>query len=408
MTGVQTCALPISKKPKTNLEVYTARQRWKVLLLIAAIIIGFTSLFITDSLVKELSHEERKKIELWAEAIRELSQIDNLADTNQSFTIIFEVLQNNTTVPVILTDEHDNLLSYRNIPSHKIDSPEELENLITRMKASKEPIVVNLLDNSKNYVYYKDSTTLVKLTYYPYIQLAIIMLFIIASYYAFSHSRKAEQNRVWVGMAKETAHQLGTPTSSLLAWLEIIRESDLKPDLVEEFKKDVGRLEKIVDRFSKIGASPSLKEHNLIEILNNSIDYLKSRVSNKILINKNYEASDYIPVPLNDTLVEWVVENLIKNSIDAIQSEGEVAVSITDNTQVVFVDITDTGKGIPRNLFKTVFQPGFTTKSRGWGLGLTLSKRIIEDYHEGKIFVNFSEVNKGTTFRIVFKKHPNI
>ena len=390
------------------MEVYTARQRWKVLLLIAAIIIGFTSLFITDSLVKELSHEERKKIELWAEAIRELSQIDNLADTNQSFTIIFEVLQNNTTVPVILTDEHDNLLSYRNIPSHKIDSPEELENLITRMKASKEPIVVNLLDNSKNYVYYKDSTTLVKLTYYPYIQLAIIMLFIIASYYAFSHSRKAEQNRVWVGMAKETAHQLGTPTSSLLAWLEIIRESDLKPDLVEEFKKDVGRLEKIVDRFSKIGASPSLKEHNLIEILNNSIDYLKSRVSNKILINKNYEASDYIPVPLNDTLVEWVVENLIKNSIDAIQSEGEVAVSITDNTQVVFVDITDTGKGIPRNLFKTVFQPGFTTKSRGWGLGLTLSKRIIEDYHEGKIFVNFSEVNKGTTFRIVFKKHPNI
>ena len=173
------------------MEVYTARQRWKVLLLIAAIIIGFTSLFITDSLVKELSHEERKKIELWAEAIRELSQIDNLADTNQSFTIIFEVLQNNTTVPVILTDEHDNLLSYRNIPSHKIDSPEELENLITRMKASKEPIVVNLLDNSKNYVYYKDSTTLVKLTYYPYIQLAIIMLFIIASYYAFSQIGRA-------------------------------------------------------------------------------------------------------------------------------------------------------------------------------------------------------------------------
>ena len=390
------------------MEVYIARQRWKVLLLVAAIIIGFTSLFITDSLVKELSHEERKKIELWAEAIRELSQINNLADTSQSFTIIFEVLQNNTTVPVILTDENDSLLSYRNIPSNKIDTQEELDKLLAKMKASKEPIVVSLLDNSRNFVYYRDSTTLVKLTYYPYIQLAIIVLFIFASYYAFSHSRKAEQNRVWVGMAKETAHQLGTPTSSLLAWLEIIRESDLKPELVEEFKKDVGRLEKIVDRFSKIGASPSLKDHNLIQILNNSIDYLKNRVSNKISIIKKFEANDYIPVPLNETLVEWVVENLIKNSVDAIQLEGEVTVSIIDNTQVVFVDITDTGRGIPRNLFKTIFQPGFTTKTRGWGLGLTLSRRIIEDYHDGKIFVNYSEVNKGTTFRIVLKKHPKI
>lgn len=379
-----------------------------MLLLVAAIIIGFTSLFITDSLVKELSHEERKKIELWAEAIRELSQINNLADTSQSFTIIFEVLQNNTTVPVILTDENDSLLSYRNIPSNKIDTQEELDKLLAKMKASKEPIVVSLLDNSRNFVYYRDSTTLVKLTYYPYIQLAIIVLFIFASYYAFSHSRKAEQNRVWVGMAKETAHQLGTPTSSLLAWLEIIRESDLKPELVEEFKKDVGRLEKIVDRFSKIGASPSLKDHNLIQILNNSIDYLKNRVSNKISIIKKFEANDYIPVPLNETLVEWVVENLIKNSVDAIQLEGEVTVSIIDNTQVVFVDITDTGRGIPRNLFKTIFQPGFTTKTRGWGLGLTLSRRIIEDYHDGKIFVNYSEVNKGTTFRIVLKKHPKI
>lgn len=390
------------------MEVYIARQRWKVLLLVAAIIIGFTSLFITDSLVKELSHEERKKIELWAEAIRELSQINNLADTSQSFTIIFEVLQNNTTVPVILTDENDSLLSYRNIPSNKIDTQEELDKLLAKMKASKEPIVVSLLDNSRNFVYYRDSTTLVKLTYYPYIQLAIIVLFIFASYYAFSHSRKAEQNRVWVGMAKETAHQLGTPTSSLLAWLEIIRESDLKPELVEEFMKDVGRLEKIVDRFSKIGASPSLKDHNLIQILNNSIDYLKNRVSNKISIIKKFEANDYIPVPLNETLVEWVVENLIKNSVDAIQLEGEVTVSIIDNTQVVFVDITDTGRGIPRNLFKTIFQPGFTTKTRGWGLGLTLSRRIIEDYHDGKIFVNYSEVNKGTTFRIVLKKHPKI
>lgn len=373
-------------------------------MLIAAILIGFASLFITNRLVRELSHEERKKIELWAEAIRELSQISTMADTNQNFTIIFEVLQNNTTVPVILADEKDSILSYRNIPHHKIDSKAEIDKLLNQMKASKDPIEVTLLDNSKNFVYYKDSTTLVELTYYPYIQLGIIILFILASYYAFSRSRRAEQNQVWVGMAKETAHQLGTPTSSLLAWLEIIKDSNLNRDLIADFGKDVGRLEKIVDRFSKIGSSPSLKPLNLVEVINNSIDYLRNRISNKISIIKTYEDKDYIPVPINETLFEWVIENLIKNSIDAINSSGSVTVSITDNTQVVFIDVSDTGKGIPRSHFKTIFQPGYTTKSRGWGLGLTLSKRIIEDYHSGKVFVNYSEVDKGTTFRIVLKK----
>jgi signal transduction histidine kinase len=386
------------------LEVYSVKQRWKVFLLIAAILIGFASLFITNKLVQELSHEERKKIELWAEAIRELSQISTLADTNQNFTIIFEVLQNNTTVPVILADEKDSILSYRNIPYNKIDSKAEIDKLLNQMKDSKEPIEVTLLDNTKNFVYYKDSTTLVELTYYPYIQIGIIILFILASYYAFSRSRRAEQNQVWVGMAKETAHQLGTPTSSLLAWHEIIKDSNLNRDLIADFGKDVGRLEKIVDRFSKIGSTPSLKPLNLVEVINNSIDYLRNRISNKISIIKTYEDKDYIPVPINETLFEWVIENLIKNSIDAINSSGSVTVSITDNTQVVFIDVSDTGKGIPRSHFKTIFQPGYTTKSRGWGLGLTLSKRIIEDYHNGKVFVNYSEVDKGTTFRIVLKK----
>ncbi|PKP39904.1 MAG: ATP-binding protein [Bacteroidetes bacterium HGW-Bacteroidetes-15] len=373
-------------------------------LLVAAIFIGFASLFITNRLVKELSHEERKKIELWAEAIRELSQISTMADTNQNFTIIFEVLQNNTTVPVILADENDSVLSFRNIPIHKIDSKIETEKLLRQMKASKEPIEVTLLDNTKNFIYYKDSTTLVKLTYYPYIQIAIIILFILASYYAFSRSRRAEQNQVWVGMAKETAHQLGTPTSSLLAWHEILKESNLKVGLVENFGKDIARLEKIVDRFSKIGSTPSLSPHNLVEVINNTIDYLSNRISNKIEIVKAYEEKDYITVPINETLFEWVIENIIKNSIDAISSSGAVKVSITDNTQVVFIDVTDTGRGIPRTHFKTIFQPGYTTKKRGWGLGLTLSKRIIEDYHNGKVFVNYSEIDKGTTFRIVLNK----
>jgi len=375
-----------------------------VFLLVAAIFIGFASLFITNRLVKELSHEERKKIELWAEAIRELSQISTMADTNQNFTIIFEVLQNNTTVPVILADENDSVLSFRNIPIHKIDSKIETEKLLRQMKASKEPIEVTLLDNTKNFIYYKDSTTLVKLTYYPYIQIAIIILFILASYYAFSRSRRAEQNQVWVGMAKETAHQLGTPTSSLLAWHEILKESNLKVGLVENFGKDIARLEKIVDRFSKIGSTPSLSPHNLVEVINNTIDYLSNRISNKIEIVKAYEEKDYITVPINETLFEWVIENIIKNSIDAISSSGAVKVSITDNTQVVFIDVTDTGRGIPRTHFKTIFQPGYTTKKRGWGLGLTLSKRIIEDYHNGKVFVNYSEIDKGTTFRIVLNK----
>jgi signal transduction histidine kinase len=344
------------------LEAYSVKQRWKVFLLIAAILIGFASLFITNRLVQELSREERKKIELWAEAIRELSQITTFADTNQNFAIIFEVLQNNTTVPVILADEKDSILSYRNIPHNKIDSKAEVDKLLQQMKASKEPIEVTLLDNSKNFVYYKDSTTLVELTYYPYIQIGIIILFIFASYYAFSRSRRAEQNQVWVGMAKETAHQLGTPTSSLLAWFEIIKDSNLNPDLINDFGKDVGRLEKIVDRFSKIGSTPSLKPLNLVEVINNSIDYLRNRISNKISIIKTFEDKDYIPVPINETLFEWVIENLIKNSIDAINSSGSVTVSITDNTQVVFIDVKDTGKGIPRTHFKTIFQPGYTTK----------------------------------------------
>jgi nitrogen-specific signal transduction histidine kinase len=387
------------------LEIYIVKQQWKIVLLVAAILIGFASLYITNSLVKDLSIEERKKIELWAEAIREISSITDLADSSQNFTIVSEVLQNNTTVPVILTDEDDNILSYRNIKPHKLDTQEEAERLIAKMKSSKEPIVVNLIDGSKNIVYYRDSTTLVKLTYYPYIQLIVIILFIIASYYAFSHSRKAEQNRVWVGLAKETAHQLGTPTSSLLAWLELIKESDLKKELVENFEKDISRLEKVVDRFSKIGSSPALKPVNLVHIINNSIDYTRNRVSSKINFIKDFEENEIIPVPINETLFEWVLENLLRNSVDAIHTAGDVKICITDNTQVVFIDVSDTGKGIPRSHFKTIFQPGYTTKSRGWGLGLTLSKRIIEFYHHGKLFVNSSEIDKGTTFRIVLKKH---
>ncbi|MDD2550103.1 MAG: ATP-binding protein [Bacteroidales bacterium] len=386
------------------MEPYLVKQRWKILLLVAAIAIGFTSLFITNNLVNDLALEEQKKIEVWAEAIREISLITDLSDSIQNFSLIVQVLQNNTTVPVMLTDERDSILSYININPKKINTEEKAKRYLNRMKASKNPIVVTLLDDSKNIVYYNDSSTLVRLTYYPYIQLLIIVLFILASYYAFSHSRKAEQNRVWVGLAKETAHQLGTPTSSLLAWFELIKDSNLEPELVENLGKDIGRLEKVTTRFSKIGSTPSLIETNLVSVVNAMVNYLDGRVSKKICFTKHFNESDYVQVPINETLFEWVLENIIKNSVDAIQQEGEVSISIIDNTQVVFVDITDTGKGIPRSHFKTIFQPGFTTKSRGWGLGLSLSTRIIEEYHGGKLFVNSSEINKGTTFRIVLRK----
>ena len=388
------------------MEVYRAKQQWKIILLFVAILIGFTSLFITNRLVKELSQEERKKILLWSEAIKELSQLTNINDTTQNFTIISEVLGNNNTVPVILTDEENNILSYRNIPDKKMDTREEADRMILSMKASKEPIVVTLLDGSKNYVYYNDSTTLTKLIYYPYIQLIIIVFFLLASYYAFSQSRKSEQNKVWVGMAKETAHQLGTPTSSFLAWVEILKGTNLSSDLISEFEKDVARLEKVVDRFSKIGSVPALKPTDLVELINDTISYLSNRTSSKISFVKKYDEREHILVPLNVTLFEWVIESIIKNAVDAIHITGEVAVSITDNTQVVYIDISDTGKGIPRSQYKTIFQPGFTTKTRGWGLGLTLSKRIVEEYHDGKIFVNHSEMDKGSSIRIVVKKTP--
>ncbi len=386
------------------MELYTIKQRWKLVLFIAAICIGFLSLFITNSLVDELSQEERKKIELWSEAIRQLSEISNFEDTLQNYSMVLQVIDNNTTVPVILTDENGKVIAFRNVKDSDIDTEAELQRTLNEMMASKEPIEVKLFDEVSHKLYYKDSTTLIRLNYYPYIQLSIIILFIGVSYYTFSQSRKSEQNRVWVGMAKETAHQLGTPTSSLLAWKEIMAGYNLPPEMIEEFSKDVSRLEKIVDRFSKIGAKPLLKPTNVIEVLDRTVQYLRNRTSKKIEFTKGYNEQSEIVAPINDTLFEWVVENIAKNAVDAIETSGTVTFAVTENSNSVYIDISDTGKGISRKHFKTIFQPGFTTKQRGWGLGLSLSKRIVESYHQGKIFVSHSEIDKGTTFRIQLRK----
>ncbi|MGE0078380.1 MAG: PAS domain-containing sensor histidine kinase [Bacteroidales bacterium] len=369
-----------------------------ILLLILAISIGLLTIVITNRFVHQLSIEERKKIDLWASGIKELT---NLSSNAQDFTFIFEVIQNNSTVPVLLTDGEGNIQGYRNINKDQLKDSLSTAKLILKMKSEHEPIEIQLSNDVKNYVYYMDSTTLKKLSYYPYIQLLIIILFVTISYYAFSQSRKAERNGIWVGMAKETAHQLGTPTSSLMACLEMLKDNPNNDIVLNELEKDIHRLEIITDRFSKIGSSPSLTKSDLIEMLDKSIDYLKSRVSKNVVFIKDYEKGESINIPMNITLMEWVIENIVKNSVDAMNGSGTLTFTVIDNTQVVFIDITDTGKGIQKSKFKDVFQPGYTTKSRGWGLGLTLTKRIVEEYHNGKIFVKYSEINKGTAFRIV-------
>jgi len=270
------------------------------------------------------------------------------------------------------------------------------------MKEQNEPILIELGDGISNHLYYKNSTILQQLTWYPYIQLGVILIFIAVSYFAFSTSRKAEQNKVWVGLTKETAHQLGTPTSSLLGWIEVLKSKGHDQEIIKELSKDVGRLEIITERFSKVGAKPKLTSSNVLETIQKTIEYLKSRSSNKVNFILSTEEREIL-IPVNSSLFEWVIENICKNAIDAIEGSGQIEIKVQKNKRWVIIDITDNGKGISKSKFKTIFKPGFTTKERGWGLGLSLAKRIIEIYHKGKLFVERSELNKGTTFRIMLK-----
>jgi signal transduction histidine kinase len=383
------------------LNIYTKKQKWKLLLLVGAAIIGILTFVITNNLAKKLSIEERKKVELWALGMRQLSGLNNGGGDE---TFILEVIINNETVPVILTDKDGVILSSRNLDSNKENEEEYLNRQLEKMKKDNEPIEITLLDGNRNYIYYKESILLTQLYYFPFIQFAVISLFLFVSYIAFSVSRKAEQNQVWVGMSKETAHQLGTPTSSLMASLELLKLNNVDKNVVTEFEKDVNRLEKITERFSKIGAAPKLEKQDIIDALLNTINYIKARSSEKIKFNLNFSENDKILVPFNSSLFEWVVENLLKNAIDSMEGSGSININIDDRIQFLFIDIVDEGKGLLKSKYKTIFQPGYTTKRRGWGLGLSLSKRIIEMYHDGKIFVNHSELDKGTNMRIVLKK----
>jgi len=329
---------------------------------------------------------------------------DVLNDLIKSF--ISEVVINSASVPVIITDSSKSkLIAYGNIDSARINDKEFMNDMISAMNLQNNPIEIDLPGHGKSYVFYKDSFLLTQLKYYPYVQFFIIGLFLLVAYFLFSTARKAEQNQVWVGMAKETAHQLGTPLSSLMAWVEILKIKNLDKETINEIEKDVHRFEIITQRFSNIGSLIRLDNENIIKTVYNVVDYMQARTSKKVYFSVNLHREHECYVPLNQPLFEWVIENLCKNAIDAMDGEGRINITITDEDKHIIIDVTDSGKGIPKSKFKTVFKPGYTSKPRGWGLGLTLCKRIIEIYHSGKIFVRSSIPGKCTTFRIELKKN---
>lgn len=383
------------------MNIYRRKQVWKTILLVFALGIGVASLLYTNRLVRRLSNEEKKKVALWAEASQRLA---NPNDVNGDFSFEFKIILDNTTIPVILADEKDNIINHRNIDSLKESDPDYLKEQLKIMRTQNNRIVITLTNGTKNYIYYKDSILLTALRYYPFFQLGVISLFLLVSYLAFSASRKAEQNQVWIGMSKETAHQLGTPLSSLMAWLELMKLKGMDKSMTDELEKDVNRLSTITERFSKVGAAPVLVKENLNEVVQRIQSYIKSRSSDKVSFYISSPQKDAIYADINAPLFEWVLENLMKNAIDAMNGSGSLTIALHDQQQYIYVDVTDTGKGIPKGKFKTIFKPGYTTKNRGWGLGLSLAKRIIEEYHSGEIFVKSSDINKGTTFRIVLKK----
>jgi two-component sensor histidine kinase len=500
------------------MSIYLKKQQWKLWLFVAAIVIVAASLWYTNTLVNKIAQEERVKVKLWADAIKKKAEL--VKYTNELFNkikiderkkvelwaeatrqlskdlsdygFVLKVVADNTTVPVILTDEHGtvitsrnldpekendktylklqmqamrsvqdpieitiykgqknylyyqdsklfselknnlddliksfisevavnsasvpviytdstryNVLASGNVDSLKIKDPIFVKEMLVLMASENQPIEVEIGDGSKSYIFYKESILLTQLKYYPYVMFSIIGLFLFVAYLLFSTARRVEQNQVWVGMAKETAHQLGTPLSSLIAWLEYLRSKGLDPETAAEIEKDVKRLETITERFSKIGSVPKLDTVDLVKVLSDAVNYMKLRTSKNVSFSIDSGNEKEVCGQLNVPLFEWVIENLIRNAVDAMDGNGSIIISLSDQIQFVYIDITDTGKGIPKSKYKTVFEPGFTTKKRGWGLGLSLTKRIIENYHSGKIFVKSSEIDKGTSFRIVLNK----
>jgi signal transduction histidine kinase len=380
------------------MEIYNKKRRWKFLLFMGAASISAFSILYTNRLTSELKEEEHKKMELWAEASRHL--VMDIDHSEEMLSIIIQIITNNTSIPIIITEDNDQIVMHRNIQLPRKNQEAHLEQVLQKMKRYKQPILIRLSENELQYIYYQDSIILTKLQWFPIVQLLVVFVFMLVSYLAFSIARKWEQDQVWVGMARETAHQLGTPTTSLLGWVDVLKLKNADAGLIEEMRFDIQRLQTITSRFSKIGSKPDLHSENIEEVISRMVDYLRKRSSRKVnyhlhtvpLLNPN--------IPLSRPLFEWVIENLCKNAIDAMQGEGDIIIELNSGKNEIVIDITDTGKGMSRTVQKTVFKPGFSTKLRGWGLGLTLAKRIVEQYHKGKIRILGSVPGKGTTFRI--------
>lgn len=374
----------------------------KIVLVVAAIIIAVVSLMVSNFLVEDLSREERTRMEVWAQALHAL----NNADESTDLSLVLSVIQGNNTIPVIVLDSNFDVMDYRNIEidaKSYSDSMAYIARLGKRMYESDRYIKIVLSDSDslKNYqlVCYDESIMLKRLFSYPYVQLGVVLIFVVIAIFALLSSKRAEQNKVWVGLSKETAHQLGTPISSLMAWVEMLKENYPDDELIPEMDKDVKRLERIAERFSKIGSLPEPVASSMNDVLDHVIDYMDRRTSKKVTIERNFPDNDVI-VRINASLFEWVIENLCKNAVDAMEGSGHILLTLFTEGNKVIIEVADNGKGIKKKDINHVFMPGFTTKKRGWGLGLSLAKRIVEEYHHGKIFVKYSEVGKGTTFRI--------
>jgi len=374
----------------------------KIMLVTMAVVISVASLVVSNFLVRDLKEEELHKMEIWAEAMRSL----NNADGDTDLTLVWTVLNSNNTIPVVVLDSDGAVQSFRNIELRDKDEAnleEALRDRAMSMKRKGKVLRISLSSADYTEICYDDSLMLRRLAWWPYIQLGVVLIFVVVAIFALLSSKKAEQNKVWVGLSKETAHQLGTPISSLMAWHEVLCETYPDDGLIPEMGKDIQRLQRIAERFSKIGSQPEPKPENLNDVLVQVVQYIGRRASNRVAISLNVPPQALI-VPISAPLFEWVIENLCKNAIDAMDGAGRITVTAREEAECFSVEVADTGKGIPKNKFRTVFAPGFTTKKRGWGLGLSLVKRIVEEYHHGRVFVKNSEIGKGTTFRVELKK----
>lgn len=402
------------------MNIYDIRRFGTAVFFLISIAVVVIFVLISNNLVADLGVQERERMQIWADATKQIADIGQNPDapdaSPDNIEFLFGIIEQNHSIPVLLTDDNGNILLHRNF-----DLPEPVDSLtpwvitpanekylrkkLASLDKRENVIQINIASNITQHLYYDDSTLLKRLSYYPYVQLLVMLAFIAVVYFAVNSTRKAEQNKVWVGLSKETAHQLGTPISSLMAWVELLRSTGTDEDMVKEMDKDVNRLSMIASRFSKIGSRPNMEREELNNVVARAAGYMQTRISSRIKLSVDL-CSESLPVEMSAPLFEWVMENLIKNAVDAMEGTGSISVATFIDNNRACVTVTDTGKGISRKNHKTVFNPGFTTKKRGWGLGLALAKRIVDQYHRGRIYVAWSEPQRGTTFRIDLPLHP--